>query len=298
MSLRFLWLVALCVVWPSSAALAFCRTTTLDAGVDDCVECPMLGPAVAWATPDIEVVFADEVPMLAPGEQRRIVAEAFATWQSVRCGDEPVNLDVQIAEGSTTLGPRDAGTEPATNVIGYLTNQGWAEQGYDRFAFAQTTVRFIKSSGRLAGADIWLHGEMRLQGGIVGRFGVCPDQGCDELSPVIDLPNVMTHEIGHFFGLSHSTVAGATMACSAVSGETGMRSLEQDDRDGLCAIYPPDIAFHGAYEDGGWQAAPRARSKSCSAAPGHAAPVWWQLGLCAMAALALIRRRPATSLRR
>ena len=48
----------------------------------------------------------------------------------------------------------------------------------------------------------------------------------------------MTHEVGHYLGLDHSQIQEATMYRSARLGETKKRSLEQDDIDGVCSIYP------------------------------------------------------------
>jgi MYXO-CTERM domain-containing protein len=64
-----------------------------------------------------------------------------------------------------------------------------------------------------------------------------------------DLQSVITHEAGHFMGLAH-----ATMACSLVEGNCptmspsypqdslAFRTLEQDDIEGICNIYPPGRA--------------------------------------------------------
>lgn len=51
-----------------------------------------------------------------------------------------------------------------------------------------------------------------------------------------DLRGVLVHEIGHALGLGHSTDARATMNISG-SG-LRWRSLEQDDIDGVCTLYP------------------------------------------------------------
>jgi hypothetical protein len=54
----------------------------------------------------------------------------------------------------------------------------------------------------------------------------------------IDLEAALTHELGHFLGLDHSDVPGATMQPEAMGfGATDLRTLEADDIAGICAIY-------------------------------------------------------------
>ncbi|MBJ81052.1 MAG: hypothetical protein CMH60_07025 [Myxococcales bacterium] len=52
-----------------------------------------------------------------------------------------------------------------------------------------------------------------------------------------DLQSVMTHEVGHFIGLDHSTHYDSTMTAS-YGGGTGDRTLSCDDTEAACALYP------------------------------------------------------------
>lgn len=53
----------------------------------------------------------------------------------------------------------------------------------------------------------------------------------------IDVQSVLTHELGHVLGIGHTDVARATMNAGLVSG-IAARSLERDDLDAVCALYP------------------------------------------------------------
>jgi len=49
--------------------------------------------------------------------------------------------------------------------------------------------------------------------------------------------HVGTHEFGHWLQLGHSSVSGATMEQGTYKGDISWETLEQDDIDGINAIY-------------------------------------------------------------
>lgn len=53
-----------------------------------------------------------------------------------------------------------------------------------------------------------------------------------------DVLGTSTHEIGHFIGLDHTNVTGATMYPTAQPGLCPCRTLKQDDISGVCTLYP------------------------------------------------------------
>ena len=267
----------------SSGARAYCRMTTADRrGADNCRDCVTDGHPLAWDHPDIAYVFNERgFPGLDDAALRGVFARAFERWADVSCDGQATGLALQAQPGTTSLEKRDAGA-PTVNVIGHIAGEDWPD---DPFAFALTGVRFYPDSGRIAGADIWFNGG-------IGKFAVCPEQGCPDDGETVDLLNVATHETGHFLGLAHSQTPGATMGCQSDLPDTQKRSLEPDDRAGLCETYPPGLAFAGDYVEGKWQPLRRAPSRSCAAggsAQGAGAP---GLGLLALVMFALALRGP------
>ncbi len=97
-------------------------------------------------------------------------------------------------------------------------------------AIAVTVVWHNTDTGQIYDADM-------LFNEAYGPFVQCPSSGCVGGMPRFDLENTLTHEAGHFLGLAHSDVASSTMYFSADRNEIAKRSLDQDDVDGLCAIY-------------------------------------------------------------
>lgn len=61
-----------------------------------------------------------------------------------------------------------------------------------------------------------------------------------------DVQNIATHECGHFIGLDHSAIVGATMNPFAVQQDVRLRSVEKDDVAGASTIYPRSGFFLGS----------------------------------------------------
>ncbi len=106
----------------------------------------------------------------------------------------------------------------------------WAEStadvGYADLsgALGITFVAF-RNSGELVDASMILN-------------GVDFTWATDGRSDALDIAEVMTHEIGHSFGLTHSGVANATMFPRTGAGVTRGRTLSSDDALAVAAIYP------------------------------------------------------------
>lgn len=223
---------------------AYCRTHTDDPRQSTCPElCTSSGIPLAWHTSEISYGFNERgFPGLTDAQLRKTIATSFQAWEGVDCAGERVGFHTTQIAGTTPLGVGPVEREPNENVIVLYDAADWAAQDNSARAFAVTAVWFCPSDaktcipGEIFGADISFNGGM-------GLYGDCELETCSSRGPSADLQNVTTHEIGHFFGLSHSDVAGSTMYCDAAAADTDKRSLSPDDIAGLCASYPPATAF-------------------------------------------------------
>jgi hypothetical protein len=64
------------------------------------------------------------------------------------------------------------------------------------------------------------------------RFSTSLDAG------TFDIQAIATHEAGHFIGLDHTGVVGASLSPFAYQQDTRQRSLEKDDTAGVSTVYP------------------------------------------------------------
>ncbi len=98
---------------------------------------------------------------------------------------------------------------------------------HDPDVLALTTVSYNPKTGDILDADIEFNGVSHV-------FSLNPS------AQKHDMINTVTHEVGHLLGLDHSPINDATMYEDAPPGEFRKRTLEQDDIDGLCTIYPQE----------------------------------------------------------
>ena len=220
-------LIAQCV---ASTAHAYCRSRTCALGKtkeeaqveckheDSCIS---EGKPLHWASPCLRyAVQLDGSPLsgLDADQVAELVAQAFSLWKSAECpgGGNP-HFDASF-QGFVTCHEQEtvcAGAQGNVSVVMFHDN-AWP---YALNELGITTPSAGTESGVIHDADI----EINAPALVTDMFELFP---------------VLSHEVGHYLGLTHSNAPGALM--SGTYGEIAMsRGLTPDDVAGICAIYPP-----------------------------------------------------------
>lgn len=225
---------ALACVLHASDAQAWCRSTTRRASIPG--ECSTNGQPLGWRGVCIGFsLFADgspEIPFSVLAAESELSA---SRWRQVACdADSTTQAYFELLRISDTWGvsgynPRGANS----NAVSF--NEVWRLDAMHRSGtIAITVVTFDTISGEILDADIEMNqASDRNPEGF--RFTVGPAN-----PDTADLPTILTHEFGHFLGLSHSTVDTAIMWPEAGLGEQ-RRVPRSDDAEGICTIYNPQF---------------------------------------------------------
>ena len=224
-------------------------------------------------------VYPGTFSQMTIGEVTSAVTGAAAAWGS---GANPCTF---IDFGVTVVsGPAPVAANDRRNMV-ILRDTSWClldatgacsptSTAYDPAALALTTVWARASTGEIIDADIEINAVNNLWADVVAH---------PELVDRHDLQNVLTHEIGHLLGLDHScltstggvtrpndnagqpvpdcatasaSVRATTMFPSAAAAEVERRTLEPDDRAGVCGLYPAASTPCPADAGGGCACAP------------------------------------------
>lgn len=188
------------------------------------------GPRLTWSSGCVSFnVQRDASPLrgLDYQEANTAIVDGFAEWLQADCGGgQRPSIQVSDYGAAACRTPEYNQDAPNANVFMFRDDAWPYENAIDTLAL--TTLIFNADTGEIYDADVEVNTfESRMSVGDVGEDDV-------------DFRSVITHEIGHFFGLSHSNVEGSTMLPSYGKGQTGMASIERDDVEGICAALPPE----------------------------------------------------------
>ena len=211
-------------------AQAYCRTTTCDPNTEceyDLRGCAIVGEPLAWKTGCVSYsVHRSGSPKrgVSYDTAHKLTETAFSRWAEADCRGSTPSIEVSDLSPALCSEPEYNSDHGNANVVMFRDND-WPYAGANA-TLALTTITFNPQNGEIFDADIE-----------VNSFRTpltTSDVGIE-----FDLQSILTHEAGHFLGLSHSHVESATMYLEYSEGSS-LRELHSDDIAGICAVYPDD----------------------------------------------------------
>ena len=199
-----------------ASARAWCQMTTSNDAPTAAMPCVTDGEPLAWRTGCMAYAVDERGGIdLTAAQIEGVLDRSFRTWMSVTCDGASPGFDILgYVERATCQDAQYRGNRGNVNVVAMVSD--WEERDYDPSAYAITTVWHNTDTGTILDVDVLVNEQL-------GPYAICPDTGCLPALPrnqVVDLENVLTHELGHFFGIAHSDIPNATMYLSAARGET------------------------------------------------------------------------------
>jgi hypothetical protein len=227
---------ALAALAAPSPASAYCRTSVCT-GVGTAAVCTPAqqsdcGIPLFWSSPCMSYsIQKDASSGVSLAETEAVFAAAFDTWMNADCdGGQKPRLLVEYT-GPIECGKHEYNQKKHNaNVIAFREDS-WPYPGSGN-TLALTTVTYNLDTGEIYDADMELNA-------FDTRFSV------GDAAVTFDLLSIATHEAGHFLGLSHSRDYDATMFTDYRPGSVNLRDLNDDDRAGICAVYPPGAPVTG-----------------------------------------------------
>lgn len=213
---------------------AFCRSTTCRTTADkpcpkDDDGCPSTGAKLFWPTSCVSyAVNKLGTESLDPNDSRSVIRKCFQAWSDVPCPDGgTASMTFEEREPVSCKKSEYNKTGPNLNVV-LFQDSDWRYRGIDG-TLAKTSVTFNEETGEIYDADIEVN----------AAFNEVTIT--DDVRKVqYDLQSILTHEVGHFIGIAHSSDQNAVMFEAYSPGSTALRALTPDDVQAVCAAYPPN----------------------------------------------------------
>ncbi len=230
-------LVAFVLVLAPDAA-AFCRTLTEQAPADydplrtgKCFTGSPAAKPLFWRNACVGYdIFDPPSKKISYDDAADLLSIAFTRWTGATCpteGEQRSRTSIDVRD----LGPaycdkvQHKGLVRNQNIV-LFRDDAWR---HGKTVLGLTTVSYAPDTGEIFGADMEIN-----------MIDPEPLALRDPVGEGYDFLSIATHEAGHFLGIAHSDVAGATMAAIYRNGQTFQRDLSPDDIQAICTVYRPD----------------------------------------------------------
>jgi len=224
--------IALGVLGLSAEASAYCRSTTCrSTGAKECAtdqsSCPAEGAKLYWPTSCINFAFNQQGTQdLDPEETFAVMRKTFQAWTEVQC-PKGGQATITFEERGPVLLKKSEYNKDGHNVnVILFQDDDWKYRGIDG-TLAKTSVTYNDETGEIYDADIEVN----------AANNTITLPGSKKIE--YDLQAILTHEVGHFIGIAHSSDDSAVMAPTYSPGSIAQRKLTADDIAAVCEIYPP-----------------------------------------------------------
>jgi Matrixin len=288
------------------SAWGYCRSSTCSDGqcfcypsIGQCDTCKPLG----WQSPCVGITVQSSASREI--DMRRVLDtldRAFSAWTQASCADGGTPGIVVQNLGFVSCGDVEYNSKAGNANVLVFRDDAWTHPDNPE-QIALTTTTFSTQTGEIFNADM----EINTADYEFPDFTLVPPDAQPNDSRVADLASVLTHEAGHFLGIAHSDptedptaplelqpTMHSAYSPSTVAQAQYFQTLERDDIDAICAIYPPaalDVAScnpiprHGFATECADQ-----QVLGCGIAPAPRPAVWAGL-LAGAAALGVTARR-------
>lgn len=173
------------------------------------------GQLVKWESDEIDVYLSPTLEQLGPSEQVYFALEdAFEIWVN----EAEISLQVNFIYKECTPGYSSSGGN--TNCIAARSS----ETSSNEDAGGNASITYSQNSGEIYDGDIVFFVE-------AGHWKF------EEHDDGLDFKHVALHEIGHFLGLTHSTINKAVMYPTVNLHTQSVSNLHEDDIWGALALY-------------------------------------------------------------
>lgn len=224
--------LGLAALGSSLDASAFCLTRGCNERTQSCPYdergCLVKGPLLHWPSSCVSFnLHQDGSPLrgISYDDAHDSLVRAFNQWLGADCGDGR-KPNITISDyGPVACHEAEYNQDaPNANIVMFRDDSWPYQNAVDTLAL--TTLIYHAETGAIYDADVEVNTFQSAMS--VGAVG--PSE--------IDFNSVITHELGHFLGLSHSSAFGSTMNPNYAPGQTDMASIELDDVSGICAALP------------------------------------------------------------